>query len=311
MTIDSRDDVAPSAPAAARGVRLGDPARLARASAAALVVGAILTLIDRTGVVPELFAGRAPALAASMRIALTFFVPFLVALASFALADRKRAALAPVDPQRPRAEGSAPIARGERDVVLVIADISGYTDFMVATRTELAHGQHIIGVLLEAILEEVEIPLEISKFEGDAVFLYLARQDDGAWPTALVEAKLPRLFTSFHARLRSVAEGVDCRCGACANLGNLRLKLVVHAGTALFYEIAGRTELAGVDVILVHRLLENSVETREYALLTEEAGRLLSPDLPPLGRSTEAYPAIGPVGVIAYAPPSTAPGASA
>lgn len=309
--MNSPHDVAPLAPAVAPVAQLWRLSRLARASVAALAVGSALTLIHQASVVSDLLQGRIPALSVSLRIALTFIVPFLVALASFALADRKRAALAQADPAGPRAADATPIARGERDVLLVIADISGYTDFMVATRAELAHGQKIIGVLLESILEEVEIPLEISKLEGDAVFLHLARQDDGQWPTALVESKLPRFFLSFHARLRSVATSLACRCGACANVERLRLKLVVHAGTALFYEIAGRTELAGVDVIIVHRLLKNSVDASEYALLTEAAGRLLRPDLPPLGHSTEDYPAIGSIGVIAYAPPSSTTNATA
>jgi len=45
-----------------------------------------------------------------------------------------------------------------RDVLLVIADISGYTRFMVATATELRHGQAIVTALLEAVLERAELP---------------------------------------------------------------------------------------------------------------------------------------------------------
>ena len=246
-----------------------------------------------------------------MRIALTFVVPFLVSLVSSALADRSRA-LSPSEERPPDGHAAVSrIARGERDVVLVIADISGYTNFMVANRAELAHSQQIIGALLESVLDEIEIPLKVSKFEGDAVFLYMARQDDGHWPTRLVEEKLPRFFTAFRSRMRAMASSLTCSCGACANVAALRLKLVVHAGTALFYEIAGHAELAGVDVIVVHRLLKNSVNANEYVLVTEQAGRYLTPDLPVLGRSVEAYGAIGVVDVIAYAPPGEAPIATA
>lgn len=58
------------------------------------------------------------------------------------------------------------------DVLLIIADISGYTRFMVANQTEIEHSHEIISALLEAIIGEVEIPLTVSKLEGDAVFLY-------------------------------------------------------------------------------------------------------------------------------------------
>jgi class 3 adenylate cyclase len=250
-----------------------------------------------------LLEGRGPALSVWIRIALTFAVPFLVSLVSSALADRSRERVADGDRTSGGGAGPARIPRGERDVVLVIADISGYTNFMVANRTELAHSQQIIGALLEAVLDEVEIPLKVSKFEGDAVFLYMERQDDGLWPTRLVEKKLPRFFTAFRSRLHAVASSLTCSCGACGNVTALRLKLVVHAGTALFYEIAGHAELAGVDVIIVHRLLKNSVAASEYVLLTGQAGRHLNPELALLGRSTETYSAIGEVDVIAYAPP--------
>ncbi len=57
-------------------------------------------------------------------------------------------------------------------VVIVIADISGYTRFMIANQTELAHSHEIISTLLEKIIAEIEIPLTLGKLEGDAVFLY-------------------------------------------------------------------------------------------------------------------------------------------
>ena len=63
-------------------------------------------------------------------------------------------------------------------VLLIIADISGYTKLMVSSDIEIIHSQHIISELIQALIKEVEIPLEISKLEGDALFLY-ARKDSG------------------------------------------------------------------------------------------------------------------------------------
>ena len=60
----------------------------------------------------------------------------------------------------------------ERDVVLIVADISGYTRFMVSNQEVLHHAQAIISELIKAIIKQVEIPLVVSKLEGDAVFLY-------------------------------------------------------------------------------------------------------------------------------------------
>lgn len=55
--------------------------------------------------------------------------------------------------------------------LLVIADIRGYTPFMKAHRTSLAHAQDVVARLLEAVIDAAPglTPLEI---EGDAAFLY-------------------------------------------------------------------------------------------------------------------------------------------
>ena len=62
----------------------------------------------------------------------------------------------------------------EQGVVLILADISGYTKFMVANQTAAVHGQVIITLLIETILAEVDIPLTLHGIEGDAVFLSAA-----------------------------------------------------------------------------------------------------------------------------------------
>ena len=62
-------------------------------------------------------------------------------------------------------------------VVLVIADISGYTDFMLSHEKSLAHSQMIIGELLGLLVSEIGPPLEMVELEGDAVFMYARRSD--------------------------------------------------------------------------------------------------------------------------------------
>jgi class 3 adenylate cyclase len=185
--------------------------------------------------------------------------------------------------------------------LLVIADISGYTRFMIANRTELEHGHQIIATLLEEIIEEAEIPLTIAKIEGDAVFLYM---ETGGADVDLrsVALKLPRIFRRFATKLQELGAALTCGCQACSNVGQLRLKVVVHSGETLVYEIAGRTELAGVDVIIVHRLLKNSLTSREYLLLTEAAQRDLALELPIIEALVEDVDDIGPMRVTAYQP---------
>jgi len=52
---------------------------------------------------------------------------------------------------------------------------------------------------------------------------------------------------------------------------DLGLKFVVHRGTFSRYEVAGRVQLHGNDVNLIHRLLKNTVPGREYLLATATA----------------------------------------
>jgi len=164
-------------------------------------------------------------------------------------------------------------------VILLIADISGYTGFMLANRTELAHGQGIITDLLDAVLAEVEIPLEVEKFEGDAVFLSALPHAGQPWEETglLIGRKLQAFVSAFDTALKSLALSNTCACGACKNLDKLAIKVFAHKGTALRYKIAGRLELSGVDVILLHRLLKNDVAANKYILVTEPAFAFLSP----------------------------------
>jgi len=58
-------------------------------------------------------------------------------------------------------------------VLLIIADIGGYMRYMTANAKTLAHSQTIITKLVAAIIRQIELPLEVAKLEGDAVFFFL------------------------------------------------------------------------------------------------------------------------------------------
>ncbi len=159
-------------------------------------------------------------------------------------------------------------------MLLIIADISGYTRYMTANAKTLSHSQTIIIELVEAIVRQIELPLEVAKLEGDAVFLFCRkRQTDGAWAAArrLIGEKLCTFFDMFSAKLSELSASTTCTCSACTHIEKLRLKIIVHSGEALFHRVLNFVELAGVDVIMVHRLLKNSVKADQYLLLTETA----------------------------------------
>lgn len=161
-----------------------------------------------------------------------------------------------------------------KKVLLMIADIGGYTEFMVSTDLEIEHSQKIITQLISTIIEKINIPLEISKLEGDAVFIYVVKENEEyTWQhiRKLVGEKLILFFDVFRNKLSEIEQHHDCSCGACSNTDVLKLKIVVHSGEALFSYIKQFYELIGKDVILVHRLTKNSVNHNEYILMTEPA----------------------------------------
>ncbi|MEO2003434.1 MAG: DUF2652 domain-containing protein, partial [Candidatus Poribacteria bacterium] len=159
-----------------------------------------------------------------------------------------------------------------KSVVLIIADISGYTEFMLSHEKSQAHSQMIVGELLGLLVEEIKPPLELVELEGDAVFMYAPKQDlEGSWPATkkVIGEQLLRLTEVFTQKVRELQAYSICLCEACANIERLTLKTIVHSGEVIFSKIGPFSRLSGVDVITVHRLLKNSVEEDQYILMTE------------------------------------------
>src|SRR5437899_10898512 len=65
---------------------------------------------------------------------------------------------------------SRPGNSGMREGHLLLADISGYTEFL--TGTELEHAHEIIRELTALIRERLAPPMRFVKREGDGVFCY-------------------------------------------------------------------------------------------------------------------------------------------
>ena len=198
-----------------------------------------------------------------------------------------------------------------KKVLLMIADISGYTEFMVSSDLEIEHSQHVITELIQSIIKQVEIPLEVSKLEGDAIFLYAVKESDAYdWDSVskTIGEKLLQFFEAFHQKTQdlvnlSAGQCGGCNCGACTNIDILKLKIVVHSGNALFYSIHQFNELSGGDVILVHRLLKNSATHDEYILMTEPAWSDIEfPDEVQLEEGCESYEHLGEVKTLTWYP---------
>jgi len=149
--------------------------------------------------------------------------------------------------------------------ILVIADIGGYTRFMKVHRINLAHAQHIVARLLEAVIDGAGRKLKLAKLEGDAAFFYAnAPVDPDETKRAFVSIR-----KAFLRRRDEMAINRLCSCDGCTQAGDLKLKFVAHVGEVAFQKVKRYTELAGVDVILVHRLLKNTVPLSEYVLMSD------------------------------------------
>jgi len=158
-----------------------------------------------------------------------------------------------------------------------IADISGYTHFV--SGVELDHAQDIIADIMDTLVRALRPPFRLAKFEGDAAFVYaLADKVDGS----LLQDSIEQAYFAFRKRLRNIKQANSCECQACSRMQNLDVKFVVHHGDFIRQKMAGREELAGRDVILVHRLLKNDVGKtfgpHAYALYSDACVRAMGID---------------------------------
>ncbi len=179
-----------------------------------------------------------------------------------------------------------------REGYLVIADIAGYTAFL--TGTELEHAQAIIEELTALIRERLVPPLRFVKLEGDAVFCY-ADGSTFADGERLVEV-LEACYFDFSNRLFNMVRATTCRCAACASIDSLDLKFIAHYGTFVVQRGDANEDLAGPDVILVHRLLKNAITEqmgyRAYVFFTDTCLQHIPPSFA-LPKHSETYESFG------------------
>ena len=97
----------------------------------------------------------------------------------------------------------------ESEFLLLIADISGYTRFMMKNHTARVHAHGIISDLIAAVIAEVRIPLEVNKLEGDAIFMIAARQEhDWNEIGGMLGQKLAEFVVAFDRKLTELAKEV-------------------------------------------------------------------------------------------------------
>jgi uncharacterized protein YndB with AHSA1/START domain len=181
----------------------------------------------------------------------------------------------------------------ERDCLL-IADISGYTGYLAGV--ELDHAQDILADLISTLVTALRPTFRLAKLEGDAAFMIApAARLDGSSLLDTIE----RCYFGFRRRRRDVRQATSCECDACLRIPDLNLKFVVHLGDVARQKVFGLEELVGAAVIVIHRLLKNSVvaETgvEAYALFSQAVLDEMALDPQPLAMRphVEVYEHVG------------------
>jgi len=206
--------------------------------------------------------------------------------------------------EQSRAATTADAPAGER--YLLLADISGYTGFMVSVERE--HGVDfssgipaayaVLGDLLGAVSKGVEPDFAVLKLEGDAVF--------AAAPAPALDGRGDHVLETLRALYRAFTEGrtraipaSDHICTACPAVAHLDLKMVLHRGHTVRQTVGSGSDLRGPAVTMAHRLLKNTIRERigfrPYLFLTDAAATALGLSQAGL-EHYEEYPEAGRIG---------------
>ena len=173
---------------------------------------------------------------------------------------------------------------------LLIADISGFTDFIkihdmrskpIIGKSIAAfwagHAEQLIKDLIETIITVFEPVMILNKIEGDAAFFYLEEENSKEQASQIIDC-MQLAQKKFREKLSALQYVQACPCDPCQQSKDLRLKIIVHRGEFKISQIREFIELAGQDVIFVHRLLKNSIRSDEYWLFSENFKNLLEPE---------------------------------
>jgi uncharacterized protein YndB with AHSA1/START domain len=179
---------------------------------------------------------------------------------------------------------------------LVVADISGYTAYLHAS--ELEHAHDVLADLLDTVVRNLRATLRVNRLEGDAAFAYALEETIEA---SMLLDTIEETYFAFRGRVRDIRHATTCECNACLLIPDLDLKFLVHHGQFVRQDLSVGEELTGTDVVLVHRLLKNSVSAafhlRGYVLFTQACIEALGidPDAAGMRPHKEHYDDVGTV----------------
>ena len=149
--------------------------------------------------------------------------------------------------------------------LLFIPDISGFTNFVQTTEVE--HSQHVIAELLEILIDANANEFQLAEVEGDALFFF---KEEEIPSLEKLLAQVETMFTAFYGHLKLLEKNRVCPCHACASAPSLDLKIIAHCGELQFITVKGDRKPFGSQVIEVHRMMKNSIDSENYIMLSKE-----------------------------------------
>ena len=142
--------------------------------------------------------------------------------------------------------------------VIFIPDISGFTNFVKSIDIHL--GMSVTSDLLNEIIDHNPLDMEISEIEGDAVLFYKIGKPI---PLQKIIYSYETMFEAFDTKYQRWKLQYNIQA-------DLSLKLIVHYGDVLVYDIKGFKKLYGEVVIESHWLLKTESAVSDYILFSED-----------------------------------------
>ena len=152
--------------------------------------------------------------------------------------------------------------------LIVIPDISGFTRFV--NSIDIDAGAAITKDLLNVIIDNNPLKLEISEIEGDAVLYYKIGKP----------IPLQKIFRAF-MRMNEAFNIEYQRLKRLYNMeSDLSLKLILHYGDIMVYDVKGFKKLYGEAIIQAHQLLKNGNGFSKYILISKDYVKASQQDIP-------------------------------
>lgn len=155
---------------------------------------------------------------------------------------------------------------------ILLADISGYT--RLVTSLALEHSRTVVNVIFKKMYAATVKEYEVKEIEGDAIFALSVEKNKQKLFDATLKQVEKYADTFYSVRDGLTKSPPDCKCEFCAHVDKMSIKFIVHYGEYTVDQIGPIKSVVGKDVVLAHRLLKNSVKSKSYVLMTEDALKL-------------------------------------